>query len=63
MRLYANSYIEDDFTMSIQSSEETSETFLESCREVLLPAKDCLGLKEYSGQELPHTNFAGRKKV
>ncbi|XVE68662.1 hypothetical protein DITRI_Ditri09bG0086800 [Diplodiscus trichospermus] len=63
MRVYANRSREDDFTMSIQSSEETSETSLGSCREALLPSKDCLGSEEYSGPQLPHTNFFERLKI
>ncbi|XVE68663.1 hypothetical protein DITRI_Ditri09bG0086900 [Diplodiscus trichospermus] len=62
MRVYANRSREDDFTLSIQSSEETSETSLGSCREALLPSKDCLGSEEYSGPQLPQTSFAERKK-
>ncbi|KAK8643312.1 hypothetical protein V6N13_012615 [Hibiscus sabdariffa] len=65
MRSYANSCKEENFTITIQTSKETSnsEAILESYREALLPSKDRLASDEYSIQELPLHNFATQEKI
>ncbi|XP_039071971.1 protein PIN-LIKES 3-like [Hibiscus syriacus] len=63
MRSYANICKEDSLTITIQTSEETSEAVLESCREALLISKDRLASDEYSIQELPLHNFGTQKEI
>lgn len=56
MGIYANKNVKD--STSIQSSGETSETFSETCTEVLLPSENGSTSEESANQDgLPSTIF------